>query len=200
MYKLYGSPKNRAGRVMWMLEELGAEYEFIAAAPHSDTITAISPTGKLPALTDGDVTVFDSTAILIYLADKHGSMTYPAGTPEHARLMSALCFAVDAVEQPLWTAAKHAFVLPEAVRLGDAVIPACHAEWSKAMTALEKIIGEGPFVMGDDFTIVDVTLGHLGGWGKASGFPAPPDSVAAYMDRVRARPGWLAVAEARKAA
>ena len=199
MYKLYGSPKNRAGRIMWMLEELGAEYEIIAAAPHSDEINAVNPTGKLPALVDGDVAVFDSTAIMMYLADKHGKMTYPVGSPERARLMSILCFAIDAVEQPLWTMAKHAFVLPEDVRLGEAIHPACHAEWSKAMVALEKIIGDGPFAMGEDFTIADVTLGHLGGWGKASGMPAPPASVAAYMDRVRSRPGWLAVAEARKA-
>lgn len=200
MYKLYGSPKNRAGRIMWMLEEVGAEYEFIAAAPHSEAITAVSPTGKLPALVDGDVTVFDSTAIMIYLADKHAALTYPAASPEHARMMSALCFAIDAVEQPLWTAAKHAFVLPEDVRLGEAILPACHAEWSKAMAALERIIGEGPFVMGDDFTIVDITLGHLGGWAKASGFPAPPSSVAAYMDRIRSRPAAQALAKARREA
>lgn len=200
MYKLYGSPKNRAGRIIWMLEELSADYEMIAAAPHSPEIMAVSPTGKLPALVDGDAAIFDSTAILIYLADKHGALTFPVGSPERARMMSALCFAIDAVEQPLWTMAKHAFVLPEEVRLGDAVIPACHAEWAKAMGALEAMLGEGPFVMGDAFTIVDVTLGHLGGWAKASGFPAPPDTVAAYMDRVRSRPGWLKVAEARKAA
>lgn len=200
MLKLYGSPRNRAGRVIWMLEEIGAEYEIIPASPHSEEILKVNPAGKVPALVDGDVAIADSTAIILYLADKAGQLTYPVGTPERARLMSLVCFAIDSLEQPLWTFAKHSFVLPEEVRLGDAIRPACEEEWRRALAALDQMIGDGPFAMGADFTIADIIIGHLGGWAKGAGFPEPEGRLADYMARVRSRPGWKAVLKKREAA
>lgn len=200
MYKLYGSPKSRAGRVMWMLEELGADYEVIDAGPHSPAVYALNPSGKIPILVDGDVVVTDSTAIMLHLADKHGAMTYPAGSAERAKMTSLVSFAVDEVEQPLWTGTKHGFILPEALRCAEAITPALHHEFKVAMTTLDKRLGGGPFVMGEEFTVPDVILGHLGGWAKMTGFPAPPERVAEYMKRIRARPAWRAVVEARKGA
>lgn len=200
MYRLYGSPRNRAGRVMWMLDELGADYELVPASPHDPVVAALNPTGKVPVLVDDDLVVSDSTAILLHLADKHGALTFPANSPERSRLMSVVAFALDDVEQPLWTAAKHGFVLPEDLRALDAILPALHHDWNKAMAALEKLLGDGPFVMGETFTVADVILGHLGVWGKNARFPAPPEAVAAYFARVQARPGWQAVIKAREAA
>lgn len=200
MMKLYGSPRNRAGRVIWMLEEIGAEYELIPTAPQSEEIFKLNPAGKVPVLVDGDLVIADSTAIILHLADKSGQLTYPAGSPERARLMAMICFAIDALEQPLWTFAKHAFVLPAEVRLGDAIRPACEEEWRRALTALEQMIGDGPYAMGEDFTIADIIIGHLGGWAKGAGFPAPEGRVANYMSRVRGRPGWKAVLKQREAA
>lgn len=200
MYKLIGSPKSRAGRVMWMLEELGAPYEVIDVYPHSAEARAANPSGKVPALIDGGLTVTDSTAILLYLADKHGKLTFPVGTPERARMMSMLFYAVDSAEQPLWTMAKHTFVLPEEVRNRDAVEPACRVEWERAMATLAAMIGDGPFAMGETFTLVDVALGHIGGWGKMTGFPIPEGALTDYFTRVRSRPGWKAVTKAREAA
>lgn len=200
MYKLYGSPKTRAGRVMWALEELGAPYEIVNCPLRGPEIMAVSPTGKIPVLVDGEQAIFDSTAILFHLSDKHGALTFPVGTPERTKMTSVIAFALDEVEQPLWTAAKHGFALPEEVRALEAVLPACHFEWSQALGALETMLGDGPFVLGDAFTIADVTLGHLGGWGKAAGFPAPPPAVADYFARIRSRPGWKAVTRAREAA
>ncbi|MEO0360503.1 MAG: glutathione S-transferase family protein [Pseudomonadota bacterium] len=200
MYKLYGSPKTRAARVMWMLEEIGADYEIVPCGPHSPEVEALSPLGKIPVLVDGDAAIFDSVSIMTHLADKHDALTFPVGSAERARMNSILCFAVDDVDQPLWTLAKHGFVLPEELRRAKEIEPACRHEWERAMASLEKILGDGPFVMGEDFTVPDIVLGHLGGWAKATGFATPEGPVADYMTRVRARPGWRAVVEARKAA
>ncbi len=200
MYKVYGSAASRAARVIWMLEELGEPYEIVAAKPHSAELKAVSETGKIPALVDGDISVFDSAAILVYLADKHGGLTFPVGTPERARLQSVLNFVTDDLEQPLWTAAKHSFILPENLRALEAVAPALHHEWNGALKTLAKLLGDGPFLMGSKFTIVDIIAGHLGGWAKAMNFPAPDAAVAAYFALVRDRAGWQKVAELRKAA
>lgn len=199
MYKLYGVPASRAARVMWALEEIGAPYEVIPAKPHSPELRAVSPTGKVPVLVSDEGAVFDSTAILTWLADKHGALTFPNGTKERTALNSLVCFLTDDLEQPLWTLAKHNFILPEELRAEEAIRPACHYEFTRALKMLGRLLGDGPFLMGESFTIADIIAGHLGGWAKATGFPAPEGAVADYMERVRARPGWQAVAAARKA-
>ncbi|WP_340108740.1 glutathione S-transferase family protein [Pikeienuella sp. HZG-20] len=197
MYEVYGSPASRAARVIWMLEEIGAPYEIVPAKPHSAEALELNASGKIPVLVDDGRAIFDSTAILLHLADKHGKLTFPVGAPERDRMMSLICFAIDDVEQPLWTLTKHRAMLPEHLRAADAVQPACLYEFAKAMGTLEAYLGDGPFVMGDAFTVPDIILGHLGGWAKAMGFPAPEGEVGAYMARVRDRAGWRAVADAR---
>jgi len=193
MYKLYGSPKTRAARVMWILEEVGAPYEAIDAAPHSPEVYAVSPTGKIPALVDGDLKLIDSTAMLLHIGDREGKLTYPAGSDERAEMMGVISFAVDAIEQPLWFFAKHSFVYAEEYRALEAVKPGLQADFARAMAVLESILGDKEFAMGDEFTIPDIVLGHLGGWAKGAGFTVPTGSVSDYMKRVRSRPAWKAV-------
>ncbi len=196
MYKLLGSPKTRAGRVMWMLEELGVEYDINPCGPHDPAVAEINPTGKIPALIDGDTVINDSTAILFHLGDKHQKLTYPLGSPERAKMMSVIFFATDAIEQPLWTMAKHTFVYPENVRELDAVRPAARHEFGQAMKVLDKMLGTQEFIMGDEFSTADIILGHLGGWAKGSGFGADEGRIGEYMSRVRSRPAWKAVLKA----
>lgn len=90
MYKLIGPSKTRALRVVWMLEELGLDYEIDPAGPHSDAVRAVSSSGKVPALFVGDDVIIDSVAIRQYLADKHVKFTYPAGSIECAKHGSTL--------------------------------------------------------------------------------------------------------------
>ena len=84
MYTLYGSPSSRAFRVLWMLEELELPFEFVPSKPRSDEVLALNPSGKIPVLRDGEAVLTDSTAILTYLADKHGKLTHPAGSVARA--------------------------------------------------------------------------------------------------------------------
>ncbi len=196
MYKLLGNPKTRAGRVMWMLEELGVGYDLNPCNPHDPAVAAVNPSGKIPALIDGDLVIHDSTAILLHLGDKHQKLTYPLASPERARMMSVIFFATDAIEQPLWTMAKHSFVYPEQVRELDAVRPAARHEFGQAMKVLDKMLGDREFIMGDEFSTADIILGHLGGWAKGSGFGADEGRVGEYMSRVRSRPAWKAVLKA----
>lgn len=200
MYKLLGSPRTRAGRVLWMLEELGVDYEATFCPPHDPAVTAVSPSGKIPVLIDGDVAITDSIAILMHLGDKHQKLTYPLGSAERAQMMNVIFFAADALEQPLWTFAKHSFVLPEEHRALQAVTPAVTYEFAKAVATLDAMLGDKPFIMGDDFSTADIVLGHIGGWAKGAGFDIPDGRVSDYMSRIRSRPGWKAVLKAREAA
>ena len=93
-----------------MLEELGEPYEHVAAPPRSEGVTAFNPAGKVPVLVEDGTPITDSTAIIQYLADKHGKLTHRAGTLDRARQDSLTQFLLDEFDANLWMAARHSFV------------------------------------------------------------------------------------------
>ena len=198
MYKVIGSPKTRAFRVMWMLEELGQSYAIDPIPPRDKALLAINPSLKVPVLQDGNDYVIDSIAICQYLADKHGKMTFPAGTIQRAHQDSFTQFSVDDVESSLWVAAKHSFALPEEYRVPD-VKRACKFDFDRAMTALSTRLGDRTYVMGDTFTVPDLMLGHCAGWAASMGWAPAQENVLAYFKRIRERPAFLKATAARAA-
>lgn len=198
MYKLIGTPKTRAFRVLWMLEELGVDYEVDPASPRSETMLAINPSGKVPALqADGEV-IIDSTAIIQFLADRHGKFTFSAGSIARAQQDSWTHFALDDVDSVLWFNAKNTFVLPEELR-SDTARKACRYEFDKAVAVLEKRLGDKAHAMGDDFTVPDLILGHCAGWAvNGAGWTIASKSAAAYFERVRSRPACVRALEIRE--
>ncbi len=186
MYQVIGSPGSRTMRIIWMLEELGAPYEIIVAGPHSEEVRKGNPGGKMPVLRDGDFILHDSVAICTYLADKHGTMTAKAGTPQRGRQDALMQFTVDEIEGALWTAAKSSFIHPEEYRSAD-IRKTCDYEFGKAMKTLGKHLDGKQFLTGDDFCIADLILGHCGGWAQNANFEIPEGVVADYIARVRGR-------------
>jgi len=172
MYTLIGNPQTRAFRVLWALEELNLPYEVNAVAPHAAEILAVNPSGKLPALVvDGDA-IIDSVAIIQYLADKHGALTHPASTLARAQQDSFTQFINDELDSCCWTSAKHSFVMPKELRQKEAIKPGLQWDMARAQTALEARIGEGPWLMGDIFTVPDLLLAHCSNWMTVCGFDA----------------------------
>lgn len=193
MYKIIGFPRTRAMRVMWLLEELGEPYEINPAMPQSETARALNPSGKVPLLVDGDSVISESVAICTYLADKHGKFTFPAGTIERATQDSFTQFGVDVLEGALWTAAKNTFILPEDVRVPE-IKTVCQMEFQRGLDTLKQRLGEGPFVMGETFTIADIIIGHCSGWAVAAKFDLPKEGpVYDYFKRLRNRPAFLSM-------
>lgn len=199
MYKVIGSLKTRALRVVWMLNELGEAYELDPLPPRDPKLAAINPSLKVPVLKDGDDYVIDSVAICQYLADKHGKMTFPAGTIKRAHQDSFTQFCVDEVEGPAWIAAKHTFALPEEYRVAD-VKRACAFDFGRAMASLSERLGDKTYVMGETFTVPDLLLGHTIGWAMSMKWPVEQKNVADYVARVRSRPAFLAAMKARETA
>jgi glutathione S-transferase len=198
MYTVIGSPKTRAFRVMWMLEELGQPYEIDPTPPRDKKLEAINPSLKVPILKDGDDYVIDSVAIVQYLADKHNALTFTAGTIARAHQDSFTQFAVDDVESGLWQASKHTFALPAEYRVEDAK-RACVFDFERAMKALSARLGDKTYVMGNTFTVPDLLLGHCAGWAKAIGWSLPGGNVGAYFARIGERPAYLAAKARREA-
>jgi glutathione S-transferase len=199
MYTVIGPAKTRALRVMWMLNELGEPFAIDQTGPRDPALQSINPSLKVPVLKDGSDYVIDSVAICQYLADKHGKFTNAAGTIARAHQDSFTQFAVDDVESCLWTAAKHTFVLPEEYRVPD-VKRACRFDFDRAMKTLSVRLGSRAYVMGDDFTVPDLLLGHCAGWAEKIEWKIPEGNVADYVARIRARPAFIKTIKAREAA
>ena len=185
--KIYGSPRSRLTRVSWLCQELGQTYEIVPTKPHSPEIKAVNPAGKGPVLVDGDVTVIDSAAICIYLADKNAdrNMSAAPATADRAALDSWLHFAQNDLEAPLWLKMKHMFLLPDEFRAD--VRSVCKLEFKNAVKAMDARLGENQFAIGDRFTAADVVLGHVGSWARSAKFEIESERVNAYFDRVLAR-------------
>ncbi len=192
MYTVIGPVKSRAFRVMWMLEELGEPYEHIPAAPRSEDARRYNPSGKVPALVDGDEILTDSMAILTYLGDKHGKLTAPAGTITRARQDALTFWLVDEFDAILWAAAKHSFVLPEEKRM-PAIKDVLKEEFAASAAQLAAR-QDGPFLMGDDITIPDILACHCLNWAVGANFPRVDDKLFAYAKALRERPAFQAAA------
>ncbi len=185
MYKVYGSVASRAFRVLWMLEELGEPYEFIKAGPRSETVVALNPSGKVPVLTEGEHVLTDSTAILTYLADKHGKLTYPSGTIERAHQDALTHTVLDEFDAVLWTAARHGFVLPEEHRVPE-IKPSLKWEFARSLDRLADRI-KGPFLQGEQMTIADIIAVHCLNWAIGAKFPVENKALSDYASALRAR-------------
>ena len=195
MYTVVGHPNSRAIRALWALEEMKLDYTLQIAFPGSEAVEQVNPSRKVPVLLDGDFAIPDSVAIITYLADKHGQLTYPAGTQDRATQDSLTQFTVDEIEGPLWLAARHSFVLPEDKRVAG-VKATAQWEFARSCEVLKKRMSDGPFLMGDKMTIADIIAGHSAGWAKNAGFDWPDGPVGDYFERMQANE-TLATARAK---
>lgn len=191
MYTLIGYPRTRTFRVMWMLEEAGLDYRLNPAPPRSEAVNVHSDLGKVPVLIAEGHALTDSTAILTYLADRHGVLTYPAGSLDRARQDGLTQFVLDEFDARIWTAARHTFVLPEDKRL-PAIKDSLRWEFETSARMLAARIGHGPFLMGETMTIADIVTGHCLSWAKAAKFDVSHRVLDDYLTRMQARPAYQA--------
>lgn len=200
MLKVYGCPNTRSARVVWTLEEIGVDYDYVKVdllkgegrkPPYID----LNPGGKVPTLVDGDLVLSESAAICTYLGDKFPAPGLLPGPGTQARaLCSQWCFfVIGELEQPLWTIAKHRFALPEKWRV-PTVLETARWEFSVAAKVLSAGLGEREFIVGDRFTVADILVAHTLNWARSVEVPLGYERLEAYADRILARP---ALARAR---
>lgn len=197
MITVYGSPRTRSTRAVWAMEEAGGEYEYVKVdisrgEGRRPAYLRLNPGGKVPALVDGELVLTESAAICTYIGDKfpESGLTPPAGTQDRARYDQWCFFAIGELEQPLWTIAKHRFVLPEDWRV-PAIIDTAVREFAVAVGVLESGLGDRPFILGENFTAADILLSHTLGWAKNAGTSVDSERLRAYMDRTLSRPALV---------
>jgi len=198
MVKLYWAPRTRSSRPRWMLEELGVPYELVRVdmqkAEHkSPEHRKVHPLGAVPALVDGEVTMFESAAICAYLADKHAyqRLTPTLGTPARAAYEQWLFFAMATFEEPLVKMFLHTMLLPPEQRSARAADEA-RARAREVVKVLDDALADRPYLLGAEFSAADVVVGSLVSWsafmGVLEGFPR----VQEYLGRLVERPAFVA--------
>jgi glutathione S-transferase len=181
MYKVIGNTNTRTLRVLWAMKEIGLKYEHVQVNAQSVDAKKFNISGKVPTLDANGVNIADSTAIVTYLADKYNQLTFPAGTIERAQQDSFTQFILDELDSILWTAARHSFVLPKEMRVSE-LKDTLRWEFARSLKVLESRMGSGPNVMGEEFTIPDIILTHVGGWARVAKFDIPDGKLRDYFD------------------
>lgn len=203
MLTVYGCPNTRSTRVVWALEEAGADYEYvpidlrIGAGLQPDYL-ALNIGGKVPTLVDGGFVLTESGAICTYIGDRFpgAGLVPPVGTKERASYNQWCYFALSELEQPLWTLAKHRFALPKQYRV-PAVLDTARWEFAVAIQVLAAGLGQHSFIVDERFSAADILIGHTLAWARACELPLEHDNLLAYAARLWERPA-LARAKQRE--
>ncbi|MFL0797945.1 MAG: glutathione S-transferase family protein [Cellvibrionaceae bacterium] len=194
MLTVFGVPKTRGTRITWMLEELGVSYEFYRldfekGTNRSPDYLEVNPSGKVPALKDGDDILLESGAIVTYLGDKfpQKNLVPKAGTISRGHHDQWCYFAQSELEQALWTMGKHKFAIPAEHRVTE-VIQTAEWEFQQALELLSQGLGDKPYILGEEFSAADIMLGHTLFWALSFKQSVRQQNLKNYIDRLRVRP------------
>jgi glutathione S-transferase len=180
MLKLYGGVVSRATIVQWYLEELEVPYEFVqldlqAGEHHKPDFLAINPMGKVPAIDDNGFKLWESGAILLYLAQKHGKMS--DSLEQQAEIIQWVLFANSTLSSGLFNESTRAKETPQLLK------------------PLSERLQQNPYMMGNEFGVVDVAVGSILGYLqmmiKLDYSPYP--GVMDYVKRITSRPAFQKV-------
>ncbi|HTE40619.1 MAG TPA: glutathione S-transferase family protein [Steroidobacteraceae bacterium] len=198
--KVFGYPNTRSARAVWALEEAGADYEYqhvnlLKGAARDPSYLQVNPGGKVPALTDGDLTLTESAAICWYVAESYPEATLlPTNLGERAQIQQWCSFAVTELEQPLWSISKHTFALPEKRRV-PALLDTAAWEFSRAAGVLALGLGARPHIVGDRFSVADILLANTLSWARNRKVTIESVVLNAYADRMLSRPACVRAVE-----
>ena len=161
MLRIYGSARSRGVRTLWMVGELGLQYEHLDYLPRSPATRtpeylALNPNGRVPTIDDDGFVLSESMAINLYLAKRHGRL-YPTDPKNEALAWQWSFWETDRLDRQLTTYANNAFVLPEAQRNADAAKGAWE-EIAAALDVLEIALGRSRWLAGDEFSIADLNV------------------------------------------
>ena len=165
MIKFYYSGAPNPMKVALMLEECGLEYEPVPVdtrkgEQHKADYLAINPNAKVPAIVDGDATVFDSNAILLYLAEKTGKFLPGKGDKARGELLSWLFFVASGVGPFAGQSVHFRQYAPEKI---EYALNRYAYEAQRHFGILDARLAKQKYMLGDTYTIVDM---NVWGWAR----------------------------------
>jgi glutathione S-transferase len=201
--RIYGIARTRAFRALWVAMELGIPYEHVeieigAGGAKGEAYLKVNPNGRLPAIDDDGFVLWESLAITLYLAKKHGyGRLYPSDLADEARTWQWSLWALNEVDRGVNIWSLHAIRLPPEDR-----DPQKLAEALKVIAGpfrvLDAALAGGAYLLGDQFTVVDLNVASVISRAIAMDMPATPH-VAAWLKRCLTRPAAAAALRLREA-
>ena len=196
MLKLHHAPNSRAGRIVWLLEELELPYELNKMKFHpsdlkSDEHRGRHPLGRVPVLEDGDVMLYESGAITEYIIERHanGALKPNVDDPMYPEYLQWFHYCEGMVMPPVNTIVVQTILLPPERRNEEALGQAQRL-LTKAVVPIDKALYGRDYLIGD-FSAADVMLGHACYMSRRLGCVGDDlRNLQAYLDRVEARPAF----------
>jgi glutathione S-transferase len=192
---IYGSPMSRAFRVLWMARELGIAYELVPLDPRTgDTrkpdYLKINPNGHVPAIVDGDLVLWESLAINLYLAKKHGGPLAPANLVEDAKATMWSIWALTEVEDHAVVLVQNALMPPER-KPEPARVERAKEALKAPLGVLNGALAASPYLLGSRFTVADLNVaGVIGGLSIAKYDLTPWPNLSAWLANCTSRPAF----------
>lgn len=193
MIRFYYHPSPNPAKIALFLEEAGLPYELVPVDTRKGDqlkpeFLGINPNGKTPALTDGNATIFDSNAILLYLAEKTGKFL-PENTPEaRGQMLSWLMFVATGIGPYTGQSVHFSRFAPEKVPYA---INRYAREAERHWGILDAQLGKHRYMLGDAYTLIDMAVW---GWATRAQFALGDEAfeklvhVRRHLEEISARP------------
>ena len=196
MIKLHFAPNSRAGRIVWLLEELGLPYELNKMAFHpkdlkSDEHRARHPLGRVPVIEDGDVSLYESGAIVEYILERHknGGLKPTVDAPEFPAYLQWFHYCEGMVMPPVNTIVVQTIILPEDRREAT-VLGQAQRLLTKALGPVEEALAGKDYLIGE-FSGADIMLGHAVFMSNRLGCVSDAmTNIKTYVSNIEARPAF----------
>lgn len=197
---LYGVSASRALRSVWAAEEVGIDFEHVPTHFFDDSKTpeylAVNPNGRIPALVDGDLVLFESMAINLYLAKHYGGGLYPDNPADEARANQWSVWAISEIEPLQMQIVVQKFFTPEEKRK-EHVIASASEGLNRPLKVLDDALAGQAYLLGEAFTIADLNVAGVMHLLTMVGFDfSAYANVSRWLDACYERPS-LARAQAR---
>jgi glutathione S-transferase len=197
MYQLYYYPANANAAPHMLLEELGTDYELVLVdravnGQKSKAYLKVNPNGRIPALVDQDLVVFEAAAIVLHLVDKHpdAGLAPKIGTPQRANFYQWLTFLTNSLQEELMI-----WQYPDRLTGDDAAATAIVKRGAEARASAfldvveDHLKANGPLFLGDKLSTADFYLVMLSRWARPmSKPPRARPNIARLLDKVTALP------------
>ena len=196
MLKVHFVAGTRAGRVVWLLEELGLEYEvnimpFTKEGLKSPEHRSRHALGRVPVLEDGDISIFESGAIIYYVLEryKNGGLKPNSDAPEFPLYLQWYNYCEGMVMPPMNQIVVQTILLP-ADRRDETVLNQAKKLLSKALAPVNDALSGKDYLIGD-FSAADLMLGHSCFMADRLGCVTDDmQNIKDYVARIDARPAF----------
>ncbi len=196
MLTLHFAPNSRAGRILWLLEELQLPYKLNRMDFHpkdlkSDEHRSRHPLGRVPVLDDGDVSIYESGAIVEYVLERHknAGMKPSTDAPEFPAYLQWLHYCEGMVMPPVNTIVVQTVLLP-AARRDETALAQAQKLLNRSLVPVEEALEGKEYLIGD-FSAADIMLGHACFMANRLGCVTQEmANLKSYVARIAQRPAF----------